>query len=149
MPEPTHSTTPPIARFKIDGYELDLSRYLGRDYDDVTEASAELPAVHEWVNEKLQVYAEMLNTRKAELREAEAVAYFDLRKGAFDADYGGKQTEGALDKAVCLDKEVRALVREVAVLSGWCTRLRGIQEALGMKLDLVRSSEATRRQVFP
>jgi len=139
---------PPLSAFELDGYTLNLGRYLGRDYADVADACAELPAVNEWINEKLQGYVEMLHVTKAELEEAEAVAYFELRKGAFADDYGGKQTEDSLKRAVALDPEVKKLVRSVAVLSGWCTRLRGMQESLGMKLDLVRSSEATRRQVF-
>lgn len=139
---------PPLAAFELEGYRLDVAHYLSRDYSDVADACAELPAVNEWINEKLQAYVEMLHVTRAELEEAEAVAYFALRKGEFTDDYAGKPTEDALKRAVALDKEVKRLAREVAVLSAWCGRLRGVQESLGMKLDLVRSSEATRRKVF-
>ena len=139
---------PPLASFELDGYRLDVAHYLNADYSDVSVASAELPAVNEWINEKLQAYVEMLHITRAELAEAEATAYFTLRKGAFADDYGGKQTEESLKHAVALDPEVKKLVRSEAVLSAWCGRLRGVQSSLSMKLDLVRSSEATRRKVF-
>lgn len=139
---------PPLSSFTLDGYTLELARYLGMDYTDVADACAELPAVNEWINEKLQGYIEMLYVAKKEVKEAEATAFFALRKGEFEDSYGGKPTIDAINQAVVLDPEVKKKSREVAVLAAWCNRLRGIQESLSMKLDLVRSSEATRRKIF-
>jgi hypothetical protein len=139
---------PTIAPITLGGYTLDLNAYLAREYEDVSQAANELPSIAEWVNEQLQAFIETLQKRRNELDEAEAMAYFDLRKGRFADDYGGRETEDALKHAVVIDPQVRKLNEEIAVLSGWVSRLRGTQENLQMKLELVRSTEATRRKVF-
>ena len=144
----TKPPLPKIGTITLDGVTLDLNHYLGREYDDVSEAALDLPSVAEWINEQLQAYTESYQIAKVSLAEAEAETYFRLKKGQYDDDYGGKATEDALKRAVDLDPKVGKLNRDVAVLYAWCNRLRGIQENLRMKLELVRSTEATRRAVF-
>jgi hypothetical protein len=107
-----------------------------------------LPAIAEWINEQLQGYAEQLQVRRAELDEVEGEAYFALTGGEFADNYLGRQNEEALKHAVAIDPKVKRIKHEVAVLSAWCTRLRATQDNLRMKLELVRSTEATRRSVF-
>lgn len=145
MPKPP---LPKIAPITLEGYTLDLNYYLNREYDEVGEAALDLPSIAEWVNEQLQSFTESLQIAKVDLAEAEAEIYFKLKKGQYDEDYGGKPTADALNHAININLRVRELNHTIAVLHAWCQRLRGIQENLRMKLDLVRSTEATRRAVF-
>lgn len=129
-------------------FTLDLDYYLGHDYVDIAEAGTELPAVIEWVNEKLQQVTEDRLRKKSEIKRLEARAFFDLRNGGFEAKgYAGKPTEAALDKAVSLDPDVQKAEDEFAVLSGWHGRLVNLMTSLQSKLDLTRSVESTRRKL--
>jgi hypothetical protein len=125
-------------------YKLDLDHWLSREYDDIGHASSELPAVIEWVNAQLQSVAESKIVRKHEIKEAEARAYFRLRRD--ELPDGAKKTETSIAHAVALDEEVTEIYREFAVLSAWSQRLINLLFSLQAKLDLVRSTEATRRK---
>ena len=146
MPKPP---LPKIAPITLEGFTLDLNYYLNREYDEVGEAALDLPSVAEWVNEQLQSFTESHQTAKIDLAEAEAEVYFNLKKGQYAEDYGSeKPTSDSMNHAVNIDLRVRKLNHRIAILYAWCQRLRGIQENLRMKLELVRSTEATRRVVF-
>lgn len=125
------------------GYRLDLDHWLSREYGDIGHASAELPAIIEWVNSQLQGIAEDKIVKKHEIKEAEARAYFNARqRWTFES----KPTEAAITHAVSLDEEVMEAYRKFAVLSAWSQRLVNLLFSLQAKLDLVRSTEATRRK---
>ena len=130
-----------------DGFELDIDYYLSTDYLDITQAAAELPPIIEWVNQRLQDLTEQKIIKRQQLKEVEAEAYFALRAGGFSEQYADKMTEASLEKAVCLAAEVKNVHREYAVLAGWVQRLINLQQSLQAKLDLVRTSEATRRRL--
>lgn len=155
----------------FDGVELDIDQYLTTDYVDVSQAAQELPAVMEWINELRQYYAEERElaeadldyakaSAKADLEFAEATAYFDLRgtgDGNFAANYERKPTEEGIRMAIILDPAARKLklssnVRElkvkIATLSAMHSRLSGTIQSLQAKVELIRSSEATRRTTF-
>jgi hypothetical protein len=138
---------PPLEPVELDGFKLDVGHYLFKDYSDIGEAASELPPVIEWVNMKLQSLTEAKIVKKQEIEEAEAEAYFSLRSGGFEETFSGKSTETALGMAVSLDKKVMETHRDYAVLTGWVLRLANLQESLKAKLDLVRSTEATRRSL--
>jgi len=126
---------------------IDLAYYLSQDYVDIQQATAEMPAAIEWVNEMAQrMYEQRLNLATA-LAEERAKVFFDMRRGRLETDYGGKPTEAALDHAIALNDEVQDLERQLNVAKGWVKRLAGVQLTLLTKLDLIRSSEATRRRL--
>lgn len=143
---------PYLNKLSLDGYELDVSHYLTRVYDDISDAANELPAIVEWVNEQRQVYYEMKLIAKSEVDEAEAIAYFALTNVVgdnFDQNYpGAKRNDTSLGHAVAIDPAVKAAKRKFAVISGYVARLDGLMSSFQSRLDLLRSSEATRRGVF-
>jgi hypothetical protein len=78
----------------------------------------------------------------------EATAYFALKNGEFQSrGYGDKPTADALKAAVALDDDVIKEAEDLAVWSALEDRLERIMKSLSAKLDLVRSSEATRRKL--
>ena len=142
------SKTPNLQSISWGDFTLDLNFYLGHDYVDISEASTELPAVIEWVNEKLQQVTEDRMRKKSEIKRLEARVFFDLRNGGFeDRQYAGKPTEAALDKAISLDPDVQVAEDEFSVLTGWHGRLANLLTSLQSKLDMTRSVESTRRKL--
>ena len=130
-------------------YELDVNYYLKKEYGDIGEAAAELPAIIEWLNEQLQVMIESKELAKFKLKEREAAAFFDLKGGSFESQqFAGKMTDTAVEKAVDLQESVKEAVEELAVLQGWVSRLTNLLETFQVKFDLVRSTEATRRKEY-
>jgi len=139
---------PNLRPIELDDWCLDVGYYLGKEYADIGEASAELPPIIEWVNVQLQQMIERKLIKKQEIKEKEARAYFDLKSHLFaERGYTGNATESALEKALALESTVSEAYEKFAVLEGWSRRLYNLQYALQAKLDLVRSTEATRRQL--
>jgi hypothetical protein len=131
----------------LNGQEVDLNYYFTQDYSDISQAAEELPNLIEWINGQLQVmYEDKLNAEQ-QLKKAEAEAFFDLKGGTYTTLYGGKATEKSLAHAVTLDENVQNTWKNLNVLSAWCRRLQNLQNSLTTKLDLIRSSEATRRRL--
>jgi len=146
-------TLPRLTRLKLGRDAIDVDYYLTSVYDNINDASAELPAVIEWVNEQNQGYVERMHVLKGEVKEAEASAYLrlagpDMEEG-FEVRFPGvKRNSDALNHAVALDPEVRQKKIDLAHHVAWVERLRQLQVSLTAKLDMVRSTEATRRRVF-
>jgi hypothetical protein len=134
---------------KLDSkYTFDVEYYLTHEFADIVEASEEIPAAVEWVNANLQTMIEDKIVAKQAIKEAEAEAYINLRSGRFPELYPDvKPTEEAVKHAVALDARVKAAHKEFAVLQGWVSRLQGLMLTLQSKLDMIRSSEATRRRL--
>lgn len=143
---------PPIAPLVgFDGQKLNIQYYLEEDYADVSDAAREIPAVMEWLNELRQAYQEDRDRTKLDLDIAEARAYFDLKgtgEGNFVANYGCKATEEGLKMAVALDPATRECSKQLVGLNAMIGRLSGTLNSLQAKVDLIRSSEATRRSTF-
>ena len=140
---------PKLGKLKLNDYSLDLDHYLTGEYDDIGEACTEIPPIVEWVNDQLQCYTEQKLIADHAIKVAEAKAYFELRNGGFeDRGYAGKCTEVALERAVALDQGVIDAHENYAVLVGWVKRLENLQGSLQTKLDLIRSTEATRRRIY-
>lgn len=131
----------------LNGQKIDLNHYFSNEYTDIEQAAQEIPPLIEWVNMQLQYcYEDKLNF-KTELEEKKAKAFLDLRV-SFSEKYGGKSTEEALKSAVLLDDDVQDLKRQLNVQTAWVRRLHNLQLSLQTKLDLIRSSEATRRNLI-
>lgn len=136
---------PKLEPINLQGYELNVDLYLKKDYNDISVASEELPALIEWVNMLVQIYSERKLIAKQEIKEVEARAYNRLES---DPEFVGKKTDTNLSRQIVLQDDVMKAHRRFAVLSGWCGRLINLQISLQSKLDLVRSTESTRRKVY-
>jgi len=151
-PDPTESVTPPIPEvpaIELDGFRLDVSFFLRKDYEDIATASIELPAIIEWVNCKLQALTEQRMRKEDSVKELEAEAWFYLQNGGWeDNNYAGRKNAHALLMGCRLDPKVKKARNELATLSGWTQRLYNVMTSLQAKLELVRSAEATRRRIF-
>lgn len=138
---------PKLDVIKLGGYSLDVNFYLRYEYTDISEACEELPAIIEWVNIQLQDLTEQLLIKKQEIKKVEAGAFFDLRGGRFLECGYGKMTDASVEKAVHLEEPVIKVHEEYAIIYAWVSRLRNLQTSLQSKLELIRSTEATRRRL--
>lgn len=135
---------PDLDPVELQGYKLEVDYYLKKDYDDISAASQELPALIEWINMMVQCYAEDRLVAKQEIKEAEARAYFRLMK----SDALDKKTDTVISRALVLEEDVMKAHRRFARLTGWVSRLQNLQMSFQSKLDLVRSTESTRRSMI-
>lgn len=142
---------PKVGKLQLgDGEVIDLDYYLSQEYEDIVTASQELPALIEWINARLQENIELKIVTKQKIRSVEAKVYFYLKSGGFiERGYGPKMTDKGLERAIALDPKVSQVWDDFAVLSGWVSRLQNLLSSFQAKLDLVRSSEATRRKIEP
>lgn len=139
---------PKIPPLELDGFSLDLQYYVQKEYVDIGEAAIELPSIIEWLNYQHQIALEMKMRQKAALERTEATAYFNLKSGDYQSlGYGDKPTADALKAAVSLNPDVQELNEDIAVWSALEDRLERVTRSLTSKLELVRSSEATRRKL--
>jgi hypothetical protein len=147
MPK-TAPKLPKIPPLELDGFSLDVNYYVTKEYNDIQEAAVELPAIIEWLNWQNQIAIESKIRTKSQIDRSEAQAYFDLKNGGFQRKgYGDKATEDALKRAVALDEASAQLAEDFAVYSALVDRLTNVQRSLQFKLELVRSTEATKRMV--
>lgn len=143
------SIVPKLASITVGGQSLDLETLLNSEYEDVREASEQLPAAIHWLGWHRGYATQRLVITEQEWNEAEAKVYFDLRNGGFiEKGFGEKMTEEALKKAVVLDETVHAAAAAYASAKRWVEVFNTTIEALMAKLDLVRTSEATRRRLI-
>jgi outer membrane murein-binding lipoprotein Lpp len=137
-----------IDDLELNGQTVDLNYYFTQEYTDIGQAAQELPNLIEWINAQMQVFYEDKLNAEQELKRAEADAYFDLKNnGTFATLYGGKPTEKSLEHAVNRDEGVLEASQKLNRLAAWVRRLNNLQQSLNTKLDLIRSSEATRRRL--
>ena len=131
-----------------DGESLDLDYYLGHDFDDISQASQQLPPIIEWVNIRLQEAKENQLCCRQQVKYVEARTFFDLKDGRYVTEgFGVKFTDKSVEKAAVLDAKVQAAQENYACWCGWVSRLQNLLFSLQAKLELVRSSEATRRKL--
>jgi hypothetical protein len=132
---------------EYDGEKIDLNYYFTQEYTDIGQAAAELPNLIEWCNWKTQLcYEDKLNAEQA-LAEAEANAFFDLKKGAYEDLYALKPTDAGIKHAINKDEGVIKAWLDLNRAAGYVRRFTALQNSLATKLDLIRSSEATRRRL--
>jgi len=142
------SDLPILKPIKLNGYTLDLKKILSTDWSDISLATTALPQYAEWINEQLHSMTENKLASEGDLRVARAEAYFRLRTGGLDRYGVAKVTEAAVEHAVELDDRVREITSDLARLDGWCRRLSRLADTLCRQMELIRSSEATRRKIF-
>jgi hypothetical protein len=137
---------PKLDKMTLGGYSLDIDYFLKTDYQSAHAAAKEIPTVIEWINSELQIAIEKKILTKQQLKKAEGAAFLDLRGALWERrGYAGKQTESAIEAAVHQEQEVIEAHENFAQWSGLVSRLVNTLLSLQAKLDLVRTSEATRR----
>lgn len=141
---------PKLKDLKISGETLYLEYLLNCDFDNVAEAAQSLPAAICWLGTQRGVQYQRVEACKRYVKEAEARAYFSLKGGQFEAQgYGTKPTEVAIKHAVSLDEDVQTasvtLEKAQRFLIVYTTQI----DALRGKLEMTRTSEATRRRLIP
>lgn len=145
--KPSHSV-PKLKRITIGDDSLDLDYFFTHDFVDIDEPCQKIPAIIEWVNYHLQFFKQESVNLKQKTKEAEARAYFRLKNGGFEERGYGKMTEAALDKAVSLEDDVIQAHEDYAETYGWARRLENLTVSLQLRLDMLRSQEATRRKLM-
>jgi len=143
----TEVNLPKLDKVELGGYALDIDYFLKTDYQGAVAASKEIPAVIEWINSELQIAIEKKIIHRQAVKKAEGAAYLDLRNATLweRRGYAGKQTEAALEAAVHQEPTVVEAHELLAYWTGLTSRLSNTLISLQAKLDLVRTSEATRR----
>lgn len=118
------------------------------EYDNVAEAAETLPGFIAWLAHHKGDAVEAVERNKRLYEEAEAEAYFELRAGGFETDgFAGKPTEEALKKAVMMKPMVRGAAEVYEKSLNLKEVINGVLIAIQAKLDLVRTTEATKRRI--
>jgi phosphoglycolate phosphatase-like HAD superfamily hydrolase len=138
---------PPIKNYKTtDGTVVDVEAILTASFEDIGEAASQIPPYLGYFSHQKGLMRQMWVNGEHRVKEAEAKAYFALKNGEFiSKGYGEKMTEAAVEHAVALDPAVIKAVEDLAIARKNYEWIQGQIEALQAKLDLVRSSETTRR----
>jgi hypothetical protein len=137
---------PKLSAIELGEFSLDIDYYLKTDYQGASSASKELPAVIEWINSELMIAIEKKIIVRQDLKRVEGAAFLDLRGALWERrGYAGKQTESAIEAAVHQEDSVKQATEVVAYWTALASRLSNTMISLQAKLDLVRTSEATRR----
>jgi hypothetical protein len=143
---------PPVPRLKnirVGDAVLDLDRLLNADYDNVSEASEKLPAAISWLVYQRALMVEQVALCDRQEDQTKAEVYFALKGGGFEsAGYGSKPTDTAIKMAMLLDPGVKAAGERMAKFQRYLALYTGQIDALKAKLELVRTSEATRRRLI-
>lgn len=148
MSKPTQYL-PKLKPLNLDGSPVDLNFFLTTDYQDATVASVEIPALIEYINENLQVMIEGKIRAKADLERLRGKAYLDLKRGLWETrGYEGKPTDKGVEAAIEQEETVIEAHEQVAIFSGYVSRLHNLIAVLHAKLDITRTSESTRRALL-
>ena len=129
-------------------FTLDLDVFLKNPYDDIGSAAVELPSIIEWTNQQLQWVIEQRAIKKQTLKTVRAQCFLRLKNGAAQDLIQGRVSEQAIEQLIELDEEAIRVNTELAQISGWASRLTNLLYVLQAKLDLVRSTESTRRKLI-
>lgn len=137
---------PILMSYTIGGETCDIDAILKAVYEDIGEAAERIPPWIGWLGyQKAKAGERVINT-KYQLKEAEAAEYVKLKQGGFiEKGYGEKVTEAACERVIFLCPEVKAASQAYARAEKDYEWLKHTIEALSSKMELIRSSEATRR----
>lgn len=145
--EKTTQEIPKLAPINGDIIALDPDYWFRKRYQEVGEAASELPTVVEYINESIQRAMIYTADAKADVERIEAETYTRLRKD-WNTIYAEKMTEKALEMAIAMDQNLADAKHNFSVLKSYVSRLQNMQENLRMKLESMRSVEATRRKLM-
>jgi len=132
--------------YTIGGETCDLDAILKAIYEDIGEAAERIPPWIGWLGYQKAKAGERVVNSKFRLKNAEATEYVALKNGGLiSKGYGEKITEAACERCIFLSPEVKAASEAYAKAEKDYEWLKHSIEALLSKMELVRSSEATRR----
>jgi hypothetical protein len=138
---------PKLAKIDTDMIVLDPDFWFRKRYQEIGEAAGELPTVIEYINESLQRAMIATSEAKRDVDRIEAETYIRLRKD-WSTVYAEKMTEKALEMAIAMDQTLADARHNLSVLKSYVSRLQNMQDNLRMKLDSMRTVEATRRKLL-
>ena len=138
---------PPLSKISHGDAILDIEFYLRRDYENIQLANEEIPHVICWLGELRSWCYKRVADAEGAWDKAKASAYFALKNGGdFVAKgYGEKPTEESLKHAIQLDDVVRECASSHAEFKRRMIHVEETIECFKLKIDLIRSSETTRR----
>ena len=141
-----NSIVPNLRSLKVGDETLALHDLLQAPYEDISEAAEQLPAAIGWLGYQRAIGIERMILSEQAWKKAEATQYFELKNGGFiSGGFGDKPTEDALKRALLLTPQVEEACADYAMRKRHVEWVSASIEALKAKLELVRSSEATRR----
>ena len=138
---------PPLAKISHGDTVLDVEYYLRRDYENIQLANEEIPHVICWLGELRSWAFKRVADSEGAWDKAKGAAYFALKSGGeFQSrGYGEKPSEDALKHAIQLDPVVRECASSYAEFKRRLIHVEETIECFKLKIDLIRSSETTRR----
>lgn len=140
---------PAISPIELGDFQLDINYYMTTDYQDGQSACRELPAIIEWVNGQLQLMLEQKIIAKQNIKKVEGDIWNSLNRGLWEElGYAEKKTEDNMKRAIARHEDVQKATSDFAWYASWCSRLSNTIISLQAKLDLVRTSESTRRAMM-
>lgn len=137
---------PSIQAITIGDDTVDVGTLLSAPFEDISEAAEKIPAVIGWLGYHRAAAMEKLINADFNRKREEASQYSLLKGGQFVAlGFGDKVTETALERAVMLQPSVKEAHDNYARQKRRVDWFQSTIDALKAKMDLVRSSEVTRR----
>ena len=137
---------PRLKNFKCGDAVVDLEWLLNAPYEDIGEAAAHIPPAIGYLGYHRSLSMQRVIVTEQDWKRVEAEKYFALKSGEFvSKGFGEKMTEEGLKRAVMMYPEVDAACAEYAKHKQNVEWLSSSIDALQAKLELVRSSEVTRR----
>lgn len=143
------SFVPPIKNFKIDGETFDVRGILSCEFESVAQAAEVLPSAIAWLGWQRAACIERRNFAERELERVEATVFFELKAtgGWEGAGLPGKSTDASMRYAVRLDQRTDDAFQKWVEAEKWVNIVTTQIEAIRAKLELVRTTEATRRRL--
>lgn len=139
---------PKVKPIKFAQETLWIDELLTAEYGDISHASQELPSAIAWLEWKRAEMTEAVINAEASWKEAESQAFFMYKEhGLEDAGFTGKPTETAIKHAVAANDLVIKATARYATYKKSLALCAGMIRALEAKMELTRTSEATRRRV--
>lgn len=139
---------PKVKPIKFSGETLWIDTLLTTEYGDISQAGLELPSAIAWLEWKRAEMTEAVINAEAAWKEAESQAFFTYKEhGLEDAGFVGKPTEKAIQHAVCSNDLVLKATANYAAYKKSLALCSGMIRALEAKMELTRTSEATRRRI--
>ena len=145
-PPPRKFVPPTLEDLEINQQKLDLNYLFS--VSGIDEAEEHIPVSLEWINDAHQRYLEEKTLLKEKIKQAEANAYVNLKSEGLEQHGIAKVTDAAIAHCIHLDSAVIKLHETYSVLVGWVSRLEVLQENLKIKLEAIRTAEATRRRLI-
>ena len=137
---------PALKAFKVGDAVVDLEWLLAAPYEDIGEAAAHIPPAIGYLGYHRSLATERMIVAEQAWKRTEAEKYFALKNGEFiSRGLGTKMTEDSLKHALTLYPEVTKACEVYAHYKQTVEWLGASITSLQAKLELVRSSEATRR----